>query len=626
MTTVVALVQEPILQFFLNNGDPNVGGSLLTQVGGVDFATYSESTGTIPFPNPIPLNARGEISTQTGNSSPLFVVPNVAYTYTLFDSSGVQIWSAPNIVSPSTVNSVVAGLTQAALAAILGDGPTSAEIAANVQVINLIYPPLCVDRYLTNGNGVDMSAAFNTAFTVAQQQGGIITYGATAPYLLLNPVNFTFTGSANQHGVIIQGPDGGVDSGAYGPAFLPIVAQHTGSAIFDCTGNDSITFRDVSATTDPITYPRTGILTARNSLGGSLFFRANNCKFIGHFSVAPYYNYGSEDDVLTACYWWNFATTPGTSTRVYTANNIANLSSSFTAIGTGTYSCIDHNDFGCLDQNLGSSITTYCIYLEEIDSFKKFGGWAYCPQGVALIYVDLTNGTSNYCVIDGLLAEVGTNKPDFGIAFSNTGGTPCTGWKIDSCRLPNSEQAIFADTLTTLDNFHLKNIITQAGGGVLIRGTLQNSIVECVDLPLTIGVSSRNSLVGDSSEWTITTRSNDVWTDMGTANKNFASGIATATNGWTAVGAITQGAKYLLSGSTASFVINVSGATSIACSAGATIPTLPFASSYAGQAQVFDLVTHTLIGIAGINASTITMPAVTANIDGIFIQGWYFVA
>src|ERR1039458_2036749 len=141
MSTLVALVQDPILRFTTNSGDPLVGGQLYTTVGGAPYATYSESTGTIQLPNPIVLNQRGEIATQAGTSSPLFVVPNYAYTYSLFDANGNPIWSAPNITSPSTVNAVVSGVTQAigAFGALLYP-QTQAEIAANLIPTNYFFP------------------------------------------------------------------------------------------------------------------------------------------------------------------------------------------------------------------------------------------------------------------------------------------------------------------------------------------------------------------------------------------------------------------------------------------------------------------------------------------------------
>src|SRR6185312_8355500 len=105
MTTSVALSPSPILQFFDNLGRPAVGGSLLTQVGGVNYPTYSDSAGTTPLPNPIPLNSRGEVSTAAGTSVALFLQSGVSYTFTLSDKDGNQLWSVSNI-SSSTGNAV----------------------------------------------------------------------------------------------------------------------------------------------------------------------------------------------------------------------------------------------------------------------------------------------------------------------------------------------------------------------------------------------------------------------------------------------------------------------------------------------------------------------------------------
>lgn len=88
MTTSVAFSPAPILQFFDNAGRPNAGGSILTQVGGVNYPTYSDSAGTTPLPNPIPLNSRGEVSTAAGASSQLFLDTSATYTFTLYDKNG----------------------------------------------------------------------------------------------------------------------------------------------------------------------------------------------------------------------------------------------------------------------------------------------------------------------------------------------------------------------------------------------------------------------------------------------------------------------------------------------------------------------------------------------------------
>lgn len=94
----VSLSPSPILQFFGNNGAPLVGGSVLTQVGGVNAATYQDAAGTTALPNPIPLNSRGEISNASGISSQLYLTAGVTYTFTLYDGPN----GTGNVISTST--------------------------------------------------------------------------------------------------------------------------------------------------------------------------------------------------------------------------------------------------------------------------------------------------------------------------------------------------------------------------------------------------------------------------------------------------------------------------------------------------------------------------------------------
>lgn len=99
MGTNVAPVSNPIPQFFNNAGQPNVGGSLLTQVGGVNYPTYQDAAGTTALPNPIPLNSRGETSNTSGVSVPLYLIPSVVYTFTLYDANNNIIWVDGNVVA-----------------------------------------------------------------------------------------------------------------------------------------------------------------------------------------------------------------------------------------------------------------------------------------------------------------------------------------------------------------------------------------------------------------------------------------------------------------------------------------------------------------------------------------------
>lgn len=97
----VMAAPPPILQFFNNAGAPNVEGSILTQVGGVNAATYQDSAGAIPLPNPIPLNSRGEVSNASGLSCQLFLTVGSVYTFTMFDANGNQMNQATYVAQPA---------------------------------------------------------------------------------------------------------------------------------------------------------------------------------------------------------------------------------------------------------------------------------------------------------------------------------------------------------------------------------------------------------------------------------------------------------------------------------------------------------------------------------------------
>ncbi len=177
MTTGVVAV-NPIMQFLDNAGNPAVGGSVLTQVGGANYATYSDSALTTALPNPIPLNSRGEASTSAGASSQVFLEPNTVYTFTLSDANGNQLWQA------TYVDGVQVSITQAAVGEALWP-QTAAEITAGVTPTNYAYPPIDVRRYGAVGDGItDDLGAFSNACTVAGVSGGVVTMDPGAKYLL----------------------------------------------------------------------------------------------------------------------------------------------------------------------------------------------------------------------------------------------------------------------------------------------------------------------------------------------------------------------------------------------------------------------------------------------------------
>lgn len=527
-------------------------------------------------------------------------------------------------------------------AAVTAYYPTTAtETAAGVSVVNFSYPPLTVDRYGTNTTPgtTSMVAAFTATVKVAQQASGTVRYGATAPYLLDSPVNCTFATAANQYGVLIQGPAFGLDHPVFG-----LIARHTGVAIFDCTGNDAITFSDVAMTTDAVTYPQTGILWARNNAGqDSQMNKLFRCAIDGSFSVAPFYNYGSEDDELTNCLFVNRATTAGTKTRVYTGQNVSNLVSPFVTIrpNTTAVSCTDHNDFGCQDYNLGGTATSDCIYLEQADTFKKYGGWGWSASasgnGRALVYVDMSTNASNNCVLDGLTGEQSTFLQNYGLLFSNNAFIPL-GWAVNDCKLTNAIAGISAGALVTVDTFKLQGTSFPAGGGgIAIPGTLRNS--QSFDfgggVPVTIGTSTNNRLTGATENLTITTRNKDFWIDTGVLNKTIAT-VTTSAGITSSAGALIARARLSLNGPCLTFnIVLASTSGNLAIGANSTITlTSPGGQSFApldiGACAVVDATAGTLNGAtvsSSGSSALITIPvAVVATPHSIIVSGTVFLA
>lgn len=134
MTTAVTLSPLAIQQFFNNLGQPNVGGTLLTQVGGVNAATYQDAAGTIPLPNPIPLNTRGEISNATGLSCELFLQTGQSYTFTLFDAFGNQLNQATSVSNVADTTAIYAAFAASGGAALIGFiGSGTGAVARTVQ-------------------------------------------------------------------------------------------------------------------------------------------------------------------------------------------------------------------------------------------------------------------------------------------------------------------------------------------------------------------------------------------------------------------------------------------------------------------------------------------------------------
>jgi len=204
MTTVV-LSAPPILQFFNNLGQPNSGGSILTQVGGSNYATYQDSGGTTPLPNPIPLNSRGEVSNAVGATCQLFLVAGVTYTFTLYDANGNQLNQATYVAgvgAVTSVNGAIGAVTVAAAGAnnditslgaltsvpniitAMQQQSIAASVASNALTVNFNGGPLAFrNATLTSGTPVELQVG---ALNLVAPSGATLgTINATQAQLAL---------------------------------------------------------------------------------------------------------------------------------------------------------------------------------------------------------------------------------------------------------------------------------------------------------------------------------------------------------------------------------------------------------------------------------------------------------
>lgn len=107
MTTQLAPL--PVQRFYDNSGALAVGGKVYTYAAGTStpVATYTDSTGGTPNPNPLILNSRGE--------GAFWLAVGQAYKFVVNDANGNLLWSADNITSDGGVTSSLASVSGAGM-------------------------------------------------------------------------------------------------------------------------------------------------------------------------------------------------------------------------------------------------------------------------------------------------------------------------------------------------------------------------------------------------------------------------------------------------------------------------------------------------------------------------------
>lgn len=100
---MTVLTPQPKTQFVSAAGVPLSGGKVYTYAAGTTTpqATYTDSTGATPNPNPVILDSRGEASIWLGSAT---------YKFKLTDANNVEIWTVDYISAPTSgVSPILSG-------------------------------------------------------------------------------------------------------------------------------------------------------------------------------------------------------------------------------------------------------------------------------------------------------------------------------------------------------------------------------------------------------------------------------------------------------------------------------------------------------------------------------------
>jgi microcystin-dependent protein len=166
MTTMI-LSPAPVQQFTDASGVPLVGGLLFLYAAGTTTkqAAFTSASGLTALPNPIVLNARGEVApSATGTSCGLWLDPTLAYKMVLAPPTDTDpptnaIWTIDNIVSPQSA--ILAALDE--YKATLGGVPigTMAPTGATAAPVGWLF---CYGQAVSRTTYAALFAAIGIAF------------------------------------------------------------------------------------------------------------------------------------------------------------------------------------------------------------------------------------------------------------------------------------------------------------------------------------------------------------------------------------------------------------------------------------------------------------------------------
>lgn len=169
MTATMILAPAPIQQYTDNNGNLLVGGQLFSYAAGTTTkqAAFTDAGGLTALPNPVILNARGEVAPSAlGTSCGMWLDPTLAYKFVLAPANDTDpptnaIWTIDNVVSPQSAILAALANYQATLAGV----PIGAQMAFAGST-----PPtgwlLCYGQAISRTTYAGLFATIGTAYGI----------------------------------------------------------------------------------------------------------------------------------------------------------------------------------------------------------------------------------------------------------------------------------------------------------------------------------------------------------------------------------------------------------------------------------------------------------------------------
>ncbi len=507
MTNV--LCPMPKAQFFDATGAPLAGGRLYTSVAGVPGtpkATYTDRAGGTPNANPVVLDSAGRANIWLDGAYYMEL-----WTGVKTSPGSTLVWTQDNVTASLLEDSEVT-LTDVAGKTLrdLFDGGYD----LTPKTLDLITkgPWVDVRAYMDGLSGrpalaawqaspmtVDVSAAIQAAIEACRlKTAARLTADITSPYATTASTLYFAPGIYRVETPLWFG----IDTDAVGWDATKIVQKiegagaillgaTTGKPVMDLSGAFGMTIRGLTihtegtTTTAPATAPNVGILLARTgtatpnnpSAGLHQFI---DVKIMGHFMIAPVYNYASEINQWTNCFLFNRS---GKAAYYATSKNeTAGLGSYVTS----DYATIDHTvqsaygDFftgttikqSTDNPNAGGAV----VWVEAISFGPAFVNCYIDGSGsVAMpnIYVVKSNG------------EAGTNGYTTGLRIIST---QFEYHGVDQPVVEVAANTVLIDlTLRDCTMTPSANNVKVGAGGIIKNADIQKTNADATGAPVTTG-------------------------------------------------------------------------------------------------------------------------------------------